>query len=113
MGVIARVLALLKSFINLDWWHQLPLGEQRVNLLNELKSRVLLIKDKCIDIVYQNWNLTLLKEELQLLPVVFLLRIVLGIIERMHLNLTWEVAGEDLSDQETVIKSASDVFDRV
>jgi hypothetical protein len=72
-----------------------------------------LVKDERINIVDQDWDLTLLKEELQLLPVVFLLRVVLCIVERVHLNLAWEVAREDLSDEEAVIKSASDVFDRV
>ena len=91
----------------------MSLCEQRVDLLNELKCGILLIKDKSINIVDQNWNFTLLKEELQLLPVVFLLGVVLCIIERVHLDLAWEVAREDLGDEETVIKSASDIFDGV
>ena len=91
----------------------MSLGKQRVNLLDEFKGSVLLVKDQGVDVINQNWDFTLLEKQLQLLPVVLLLRVVFGIIERVHLDLAGEVAREDLSDEETVVKSSSDVFDGV
>ena len=47
---------------HLNWWHELPLSEQRVNLLDKLKSRVLLVQNQSINIVDHNWNLSSLEE---------------------------------------------------
>ena len=82
-------------------------------MLDELKSGVLLIQDKSIDVADHDWNFSSLEKELQLLPVVFLFRIIFGVIKTVHLNLRREVAREDLSNKESIVESSSDVFNRV
>ena len=73
----------------------------------------MLIKDQSINIADHNWNFSSLKKELQLLPIVFLFRIIFGVIKTMHLNFRWEVAREDLSNEESIVESSADIFDRV
>ena len=73
----------------------------------------MLIKDQSIDIADHNWNFSSLEKELQLLPIVFLFRIIFGVIKTMHLNFRWEVAREDLSNEESIVECSADVFDRV
>ena len=104
-------IGLLQRLIDLNWWHELPLSEQRVNLLDKLKSRVLLVQNQSINIVDHNWNLSSLEEQLQQLPIILLLLVVLGVVETMHLDLLREVPGEHFSDKEAVVESSSDVFD--
>ena len=82
-------------------------------MFDKLEGSVLLIKDQSIDIADHNWNFSSLEKELQLLPIVFLFRIIFGVIKTMHLNFRWEVAREDLSDEESIVESSTDVFDRV
>jgi hypothetical protein len=86
------LIGLLECFINLDWGHQLPLGQQGVNLLNELQCGILLVEDERINVADHNWNFSSLEKELQLLPIILLFRIIFGVIETVHLNLRWEVS---------------------
>jgi hypothetical protein len=89
---------LLQSFINLDRWEQLSLGQQGVNLFDELQCSVLLIQDQGVDVVDRNWNSSFLEKDLQLLPVVLFLCIALSIIKRVHLEILVEIPGEYFSD---------------
>ena len=73
----------------------------------------MLIEDQSVDIANHDWNFSSLEKELQLLPIVFLFRIIFGVIKTMHLNFRWEVSREDLSNEESVVESSTDVFDRV
>ena len=77
---------LLQGLVNFDWWHQLPLSEKCIDFLHKLERRVLLVEDEGIDVVDDDRDLPLLEEELQLLPVVLLLRVVFGVIKRVHLD---------------------------
>jgi hypothetical protein len=104
-------IGLLQRLIDLDWWHELPLSQQRVNLLDKLKSGVLLVQNQSINIVDHNWNLSSLEEQLQQLPIVLLLLVVLSVVETMHLDLLREIPGEHFGDEEAVVESSSDVFD--
>ena len=83
---------LLESLIDLDWWHELSLGEERVDLLHKFESCVLLVEDKRIDVIDNNRNLSSLEEKLEKLPVVLLLLIVLSIVEAVHLDFLREVS---------------------
>lgn len=105
------LIGLLERLIDLDWRHELPLGEQRVNLLDKLKSGVLLVQNQSINIIDHNWNLSSLEEQLQQLPIILLLLVVLGVVETMHLDLLREVPREHFGDEEAVVESSSDVFD--
>lgn len=96
--------SLLQGLIDLHGRHELSLSEELVDLLDELERGVLLIEDECIDVVDDDWDLALLEEELEQLPVVPLFLIVLGVVETVHLDFSWEVAAEDFSDKEAVIK---------
>ena len=83
---------LLKSLIDLDWWHELSLGEEGVDLFHKFESRVLLVEDKRINVIDNDRDLSSLEEKLEKLPVVFLLLIVLSVVEAMHLNFLSEVS---------------------
>ena len=111
--IVSISVRLLKSLIDFDWWHQLPLGQKCVNLLHELEGGVLLVKDQSINIIDDDWDLPSLEKELELLPVILLFWIIFSVIKTMHLNLGWEVSWEDLCDEETVVKCSSDVLDWV
>ena len=91
----------------------MPLGEEGVYLLHKLEGGVLLVQDQSVDVVNHNRNFSSLEEQLELLPVVLLLRVVFGVIERMHLDFGWEVSREDLSHEETVVERSPDVLYRV
>jgi len=73
----------------------------------------LLIKNERIDVVDLDGDLSLLEEELELLPVVLFLCIGLSIVERMHLNFLREISGEYLSNEEAVIEGPTHVLDGV
>ena len=79
-------IGLLQSLIDLDWWHQSPLGQQRIDLLHELKRGVLLVQNQGVEVVDDDGDLPSLEEQQKLLPVILLLRIVLGIVETVHLD---------------------------
>lgn len=73
----------------------------------------MLVENQCVDVVDNNWDLSFLEENLELLPVVLFLRIILSIIEAVHLDLGGEVSGEDLSDEEAVVEGSSNIFNRI
>ena len=96
---------LLECLIDLDWWHELALSQECVYLLDELKRRVLLVQDERVNVVDHDGNLSLGEEQLQLLPVVFLLLIAFCVVKTVHLNFSREVTREHLSHEEAVVES--------
>ncbi len=75
---------LLLVLVQLDGRHQSLFSQQRVDLLHELKSSVLLVQDQRIDAAQNDRDLSLVEKQLQLLPVVPLLCIVLRILKAVH-----------------------------
>jgi hypothetical protein len=58
----------------------------------------LLIQNKRVDGVEHNWDFSPVKEQLQLLPVVFFLTVVFSVWKAVHRDICGEVAREDFSD---------------
>jgi hypothetical protein len=73
-------------------------------LLHELQGHIILIQDQGINVLDDDGNLALLKEDLQLLPVVLFLLVVLSIVKGMHLNVLREISTEDLCNQKAIIE---------
>ncbi len=75
-------------------------------MLHKLECGIMLIQDQGVYVIDYYWDFPFLKEYLQLVPVVFLLLVVLGIVEGVHLDVGREVPGEYLGYKETVIEGS-------
>ena len=103
--IVSRV-RLLKCFIDFYWWHQLSFSQEAVYLLHKLKSCILLVQNQSINIIDHDWDFSPLEEELEQLPVVFLLLVVFSVVETVHLDLRWEIPWEHFSHEETVVEGS-------
>lgn len=100
-ALVAQWLLHLKQ---LDGWQELPLGEQSVDLPHKLESDIVLIQDEGIRVLNDDGDLPTLEEDLELLPVVLLLLVVLRVLKRVHLDVLREVTRENLCNQEPVVE---------
>lgn len=100
-ALIAQWLLHLKQ---LDGWQELPLGEQSVDLPHKLESDIILIQNEGIRVLNDDGDLPPLEEDLELLPVVLLLLVVLCVLKRVHLNVLGEVTRENLCNQEAIVE---------
>ena len=55
---------LLEAFVDRHWKHQLPLGQEGVDLLDEFEGCVLLVEDQRINVVDGNWDFSFEEEAL-------------------------------------------------
>ena len=99
--LVAQWLLHLKQ---LDGWQELPLGEQSVDLPHKLESDIVLIQDEGVRVLYDDGDLPPLEEDLELLPVVLLLLVVLRVLKRVHLDVLGEVTRENLCNQEAIVE---------
>ena len=82
----------------------MSLSKQCVYLSHELQGHIVLIENQGISVLNNDGNFPALEKDLELLPVVLLLLIVFSVFERVHLNVSWEIPAEDLSDKETIVE---------
>jgi hypothetical protein len=85
-------------------WKELSLGEQSVDLPHKLESDIILIQNEGIRVLNDDRDLPPLEEDLELLPVVLLLLVVLCVLKRVHLDVLGEVTRENLCNQEAIVE---------
>ena len=104
VGCVEPGLVMAEHLKQLDGWEELPLGEQSVDLPHKLESDIILIQDEGIRVLNDDGDLPTLEEDLELLPVVLLLLVVLRVLKRVHLDVLREVTRENLCNQEPVVE---------
>ena len=97
--------AFLLCFIDLDGRHKHSLCEQRIDLLHKLYSRIVLIDDQAINVLDDDGQASSLEEHDQLFPISSLVLETLMVLEGVHVDVSWEVPAEDLSNQEPIVES--------
>ncbi len=97
--------AFLLCFIDLDGRHKHPLCEQSIDLLDKLNGRIVLIDNQAINVLDDDGQASSLEEHDQLFPISSLVLETLMVLEGVHVDVSWEVSAEDLSDQEPIVES--------